>query len=71
MNFANNVTEIMMATEQDEVKNEFKKNVALNHLGSYINMASIKQAYDKAMQEKAKKEIANAGEDGGDSGGDY
>ena len=71
MNFAGNVTEIMMPTEPDDIKTEFKKEVALSHLGSYINLANIRKAYDKAMQQKAKKEIAGSGDEGEDNGGGY
>jgi len=58
--YCDNIANIVMADEQDEtLKQKFAKELKIYHLGSYLNMATIKEIEQKARQSKAKDAITN------------
>lgn len=58
--YCNNITEIVMADEQDElVKAKFAKELKIYHLGSYLNMDIIRQIENKARQGKTEDTVSN------------
>lgn len=58
--YCNNITEIVMADEQDEaIRANFAKELKIYYLGSYLNMDIIRQIMNKAKQKKISDIVSN------------
>ena len=70
-NFAQSITEIYMADEQDDLKKQlFTSKQIMHNLGTYLNLDVLKQLREEVDQQYSLMKIKEPGEDdGGSSGG--